>query len=188
MNIDDYGIEIDRAQTGDGMAWKLVDARHLPPDENRGKHNAYVTILDEYGNRLHDPRLKICWDWQGRREDEDNPPMPLDKPYPEPSGNVDLYPKMRASLRICGDGNDSDVVKNVHTMHPGEAGSGGELFNSYGHHSFEFIFQRVYNSITPDEPEPPDEDINIEGDVALTFPDGTTKFGTIVGKWRERND
>ena len=47
--------------------WRLVYVRHRTPEENQGKHNAYVTAIDENGQRVHDDALRIGWTWEGRQ-------------------------------------------------------------------------------------------------------------------------
>ena len=125
------------------MYWRLVYVRHRTPEENQGKHNAYVTAIDENGQRVHDDGLRIGWTWEGRREDEPAEPKRLDKPDSEPAGNVDIYGGMHLAVWITGDGLPSDRAENLHTHHPDEPGPHGELWNSIGHHSFDLVFQRT---------------------------------------------
>ncbi len=125
-----------------GKYWRLVYVRHRTPEENQGKHNAYVTAMDENGQRVHDDGLRIGWTWEGRKEDEPVEPKRLDKPDNEPAGNVDIYGGMHLAVWIMGDGLASDRAENLHTHHPDEPGPHGELWNSIGHHSFDLVFQR----------------------------------------------
>ena len=96
--------------------------RHRTPEENQGKHNAYVTAIDENGQRVRDRVLRIGWTWEGRTADEPAEPKRLDKPDNEPAGNVDIYGGMHLAVWITGDGLPSDRAENLHTHHPDEPG------------------------------------------------------------------
>ena len=139
-----YNVHLTPAAVTAGQCyWHVTSARHLSPEENRGRHNVFVDALDENGQRCRMPTLRIGWSWAGRRPDEQAPLKPLDKPDNEPAGNVDLYAGQHLEAWIEGDGLPSDHVVNLHTDHPDEPGPGGQLWNSRGHHSFHVIFQRT---------------------------------------------
>jgi hypothetical protein len=142
-----YGVRVVTAQeegkvAPGGKYWRLVRVRHLSPEENQGKHNAFVDAVDENGVRVRDPALRIGWTWEGRTPGETAEPKALDKPDSEPAGNVDIYGGMRLGVWITGDGLPSDRAESLHTNHPDEPGPNGELWNSIGHHSFALLFQR----------------------------------------------
>lgn len=138
-----YGVRIAPATVTTGQEyWQVLSVRHLPPDENRGKHNVYVDALTADGQRERTPALRIGWTWEGRRGDEVADPKPLDKPDNEPAGNVDLNRGQIVQIWIEGDGLPSERVENLHTDHPDEAGSEG-AGNTRFHHSFHVTFQRV---------------------------------------------
>lgn len=182
--IRPYDVYLEEAvPSSNGVCWKLMSATHLLPSENLGRHNVYVSVVDDMGNRVTDANLRIGWSWEGRRDDEPAPPLPLDKRDGEPPGNLPLFsPGMKASVWITGDGNPSDKVVNLHTNHPDELGPGGEVWNSVGHHSFNLIFQRVKKAIGPPVTPPPDEKpakiiIITAPDMTITMLDGSSTTG-----------
>lgn len=139
-----YGVRLAPATAGAGETyWQAASVRHLLPEENRGRHNVYVDVLDGAGQRLRNPALRIGWTWEGRQPHEPADPKPLDKPENEPAGNVDIFRGQHTEVWIQGDGLPSDHVLNLHSDHPDEPGPGGELWNSIGHHSFHVVFQRT---------------------------------------------
>src|SRR5215204_5452706 len=118
--IDKYDVRLEQApQSASGLYWKLMSATHLAPEANVGRHNVYVTAVDDLGKRVMDPGVKIGWSWEGRRDDEPAEPLPLDKRDGEPPGNLPLFsPNMKASVWIHDGTASSDVVYNLHTNHP----------------------------------------------------------------------
>ncbi len=113
-----YGVQIAPAAVADGAAyWKVIGVHHLAPEENRGRHNAFVEALDEGGRRVQDPNLRIGWTWEGRHADEAAPPKALDKPASEPAGDVPIEKGMKLELWIEGDG-ASDHVRNLTPIGP----------------------------------------------------------------------
>jgi hypothetical protein len=112
------------------------------------RHNAFVDVVDENGQRVRDPNLRIAWSWEGRQGDQAAPPKALDKPDNEPAGDVPIEKNMNLELWLEGDGLASDHVVNMHPRHPDENGSNGEAQNTIGHHSFYLLFQRTRNGIT----------------------------------------
>ncbi len=147
----------------DSVCWRVTAVRHLSADENRGKHNVYVDVMDESGNRVQDPALQIGWTWEGRRPDEAAPPQPLDKPAGEPAGNVDLFKGQHVELWIEGDGLPSDRVENLHTDHNiTEKTSDGQDGNTLFHHSFHVVFQRSRTETTSGKGTEPDSNKGTE--------------------------
>jgi len=139
-----YGVTIDPVDvTRTLQYWRVSTVRHLPPDENRGRHHIYVDILDEAGEPLRDPDLHLEWGWIGQQPDEVAPPSQFDRSVTEPATNLDMMRGPRYWIKIGGDGLPSDVVRNLHSVHPDETGSNGEIGNSIGHHSFSVVFQRT---------------------------------------------
>ncbi len=143
-----YGVSIIRANSPD--AWRCIGVYHLPPDQNRGRHNVFIEVLDEHGNRTNAPLLKwTVWmdaSAQSRR---------LDKPANEPAADIPIEVKDTITVWIEGDGLPSDTVGNIHTRHADE---GSEKWNSYGHHSVYVVFQRQRDAVvTPPTPEGPTE-------------------------------
>ena len=153
---ESYGVRVIPAQATAGQNhWRVISVRHLPPEENRGRHNVYVDAKDESGQRCRDAALRIGWTWEGRQADQAAEPKLLDKPDNEPAGNVDVNLGQHIEAWIEGDGLPSDHVANMHTKHADEPGSGGDVWNSVGHHSFHVVFQRARAEGQKPELEPP---------------------------------
>lgn len=139
-----YDVRIEEADLPpDALYWRAIGIHHLTPTENRSNHHTYVECLDEQGHRVRQPNLRIGWTWTGRSEDEDAPPVRLDKPDNEPAGNVPIQSGVQMAVWIQGDGLPSDRVVNLHTHHADEPTATGELWNTIGHHSFYVVFQRT---------------------------------------------
>lgn len=113
----------------------------------------FVKVLTATGERDRSPDLRIGWTWEGRRQDEQAPLVPLNKNDNETGhGDIPLTTmNQRISIWIVGGGIPSDVVAGMHTNHPDEWPG-----NTRGHFSFEVIFQRAQDEDV--EPEPPVED------------------------------
>jgi hypothetical protein len=135
-----YGVEIHRMNNPN--VWRVLGVHHLTPSENQGKHNVYVDVVGPKN------QASIGWTWIGRKADEANPNKPLDKPTNEPNGNVDLYPGMNAQVWV-DDLNMSDRVFGLRTDLPEGKGPNGEIWNSYGHHSYYILFSLMNNTIPP---------------------------------------
>jgi len=137
-----YGVQLQFATVpATGACWRVVGVHHLTPEENGSRHHALVEVLNETGQRVRNANLKIGWTWEGRTEPDLT--APLDKPAQEPAGNVPIEKGMRLALWLTGDGLPSDRVANLHFEHPDERTAQGEIWNSYGHHSFYIVFQRM---------------------------------------------
>ena len=134
----DYGVNVIKAPAG--PAWRCIGVFKLAPQENRGRHNCFVDVLDELGNRTRQP--VINWTWY---MDAPTQTVRLDKPDNEPAADIPVEKSYTVTLRVNGDGLPSDNVGGIHTRHADE-GEG----NSWGHHSFYVVFQRQQgNIITP---------------------------------------
>jgi hypothetical protein len=146
QGVANYGVQVAAANAAAGApTWKIIGIHHLSPEENQSRHNAFVEVLDENGQRLKDPNLRICWSWAGRSNDQEAPPKLLDKPDSEPAGDVPIEKGMELELWIEGDGCPSDRASKLGTHHNDEPGPNGELWNTMGHHSFYIVFQRTSN-------------------------------------------
>ncbi len=158
-----YAVRLQQHAAGnEAVVWRVIGVHHLTPDENRGRHAVYVDVVDEAGNRVRDPNLRLCWGWEGQRRGEYADPKAFDKPDNEPATHVDLYSGQLLWVQIEGDGLASDQVLNCHTNHPDERGPNGQIWNSVGHHSFYVLFQRCRQSVTettPDQPDSPTEEL-----------------------------
>lgn len=156
-----FGVEIHRMNGG--RVWKCLGVHHLTPDENRGKHNIYVDVVGEDNQRYSGEGMPITigWTWMGRKADEANPNQPLDKPANEPNGNVVLNPGMNAQVWISDLGM-SDRVFGLRSDLPEGKGPNGEIWNSYGHHSFYILFKLGASVATPPIELPPDNGTSTE--------------------------
>lgn len=158
---DNYQVRLVEAEVAEGETyWKVIGIHHLLPDENRGNHHVYLEALDENGQRIR-PVAWADFTWEGRRPDEQAGPVQMDKPDNEPAGNIALHDGQKAAVWMRGlnrDGGDkSDRVENLDIVHPDEAGPGGELWNSIGHHSFYIVFQRTLKAGGAASPASPGE-------------------------------
>ena len=148
-----YGVHVEAVQPLPNQAcWKVIGVHHLTPDENRSRHNAYVDILDEHGQRIRQSNLSLGWTWEGK---SDGPAQPkqFDKPADEPATDVPIEGGMTVSMWMEGDG-ISEKVSGLHTRHPDEPGSNGGG-NTYGHHSYFVVFQHaIGNGNDPPPTEP----------------------------------
>ena len=68
-------------------------------------------------------------------------------------GMIDLYQNDTAAVWLAGV--TSDVVYGLHTRHADERGPNGELWNSYGHHSFKVTFRLTQAEVLPPVVVPP---------------------------------
>ena len=145
-----YGVALERPDVADGESyWRITGVHHLTPDENRGRHVVFADAVDEAGNRVSDPNLRLRWGWEAQRENEQAPLRSFDKPQNEPATNVDVYSGQHIWVDVVGDNQISDRVVNMHTNHPDEHGPNGENWNSIGHHSFYVVFQRTVKEDAP---------------------------------------
>ena len=153
-----YGVQIEPVKNPHQPYWRVRAVRHLAPDENRGRHNLYVDVVDQTGSRVQNARLRIAW--LAFAGDESATLTPLDKPDTAMElgdGSVDLYTSQTLTAWIVGDGLPSERVTGIHTRHADERGPNGEVWNSYGHHSFYVAFERIALGDTEPPIEPPEE-------------------------------
>lgn len=136
-----YAASINPAQTP--TAWRCIGIYHLKPEENNGRRNVFVDVLDESGNRTRQPR--IAWTWW---LDAPTQYRKLDKPDSEPAADIPIDSGATITLRVA-DG-FSDSVGNLHTRWADE-GSG----NSWGHHSYYVVFQLQRKGAIVPPIEPP---------------------------------
>lgn len=157
-----YGVTV-QAATGSPV-WRATSVRRLTGKENGSKRNVFVKVLQPNGDRDRNSALRIGWTWDGRRPGEQAPPAQLDKPdHGELGhGNVPIDKWQKVAVWIEGDDIDSDVVAGMHTNFPDD-----EPGNTWGHFSYEVIFQRT-NAVTIDPPvvDPPTTTPDFAADIA----------------------
>lgn len=147
-----YGVRLEPANApGNSPFWQVINVRHLSADENRGKHNIFVRVLDVNGQRDRNPSLRVAYTWEGRRPDESAPPRPLDKDDADLGhADIDVNKGQHISVWIEGDGLPSARVVNLHTDHDvNEKTSDGQDGNTRFHHSFLVTFQRTQSDPAP---------------------------------------
>lgn len=137
-----YGVIIDHRSAA---LWQVIGVHHLSGDENNGNHNVFLDVLDEDGLRVYGAH--VSWGWNDMRSDEKPGDVVIDKPTYEPGGNLAMHKGQKVFCYIPGD--RSDYVKGLHIGHADE-GDG----NTWGHHSFYVVFQKVNSSAPPELPEP----------------------------------
>ena len=138
-----YGVGVHPVNVPAGATyWKVVGIHHLTPTENRSRHNIYVDVLDEQGQRLRD--VLVGWNWEGNNE---APPEAkrLDKPEDEPGCDI---PISEGTFKLWLTGAPSEEVFGIHYRHADEPAPDGELLNTFGHHTFYVVFQRARKGVT----------------------------------------
>ncbi|MDH7484906.1 MAG: cyclic nucleotide-binding domain-containing protein [Anaerolineae bacterium] len=102
--LDQLGVGVQEASVAPGQPyWKLVEARWADEKEAQGKHNIYVNVLDESGQRIIGQPVVIAW-----RDGKDVKPTE-DKPEPEYSFNFNMYATL-GSYNVYIEGLPSDVL------------------------------------------------------------------------------
>jgi hypothetical protein len=147
-----YGARLAPAAVPDGsLYWKIVNVRHLSADENRGKRNIYVRVLDEAGRRERNAALRAAYTWEGRQPGEEAPPRAFDKGDVDIGhADIDVYKGQHIDLWIEGDGLPSDHVTNLHTDHELAEKTGDGADGNYRyHHSYLVTFQRTRRAAAP---------------------------------------
>ena len=157
-----YGVVYEEADVPEGdLFWRVIGIHHLRPEENRGKNNIFLHVVDEEGRRIKDPVPQIHNRWEGMQPNEQPAPTNLDKGDKEPAGNMAVH-KEKSTVWALGLPH-SDHVKNLHTEHadepypasdPEHPGNGNQI----GHHSFFIVFQRTRKiTLQPVDPPPASE-------------------------------
>lgn len=144
-----YAVSIIPA--GPGTAWRCIGAYHLKPTENNRRHNVFVEVLDEAGNRTRQPQ--IAWTWW---IDAPVQLRKLDKPNDEPAADIPIDKGATITLRVA-DAFPSDSVGNIHTRWADESAG-----NSIGHHSFYVVFQLQRRGTVTPPIEPPTLPLTLE--------------------------
>ena len=125
-----YGVQVEHVPNA---LYRVIGVHHLTPVENAGLSHVWLMVLDASGKPLRG--IPVAWDWIGRHPDQAAVPIALDKPDPEPMGNIPMGKGQTVSAWVQGAGT-SDVVSGLSTTHPDE-GPGNTLY----HHSFLVVWQ-----------------------------------------------
>lgn len=128
--------------------WKITKLEKVTGERNGGKHNAFIFIRDQFGNRLPASMLpRIEWTWVGRQNDQ-LAKEPSPKVAPDPYDyDIPLEKGVYASIWTMKEA--SDKAHAVTAMLPDE-----DQWNTWGHHSWEITFQWVEGEVVK-PPEPP---------------------------------
>lgn len=89
--LDQLGVRVDEASVSPGQEyWHLEEVIWWDEKESRGKHHAFVEVLDENGERIVGQPVKVKWDsgeYIGNTED---------KAFPDYAFNYQMYAANRA--------------------------------------------------------------------------------------------
>jgi hypothetical protein len=178
-----YGVSLAEANVSEGEQYfRLLGVHHLLPEENQGKHNLFICVLNEQNEIMR--FIHIKWRWEGHNKDE---LVYLDKPLNEPSGNISVWGGMRVWAEVQSLVNQSDRVVGIHTTHPDEHGPQGQVWNSLGHHSFFAVWRLTTKGTEPLKPGPdpdPDPDPNPPGE--LTAEEVLVRIEELIDQYYEQ--
>lgn len=124
------------------MPYEVAGVHYLAPDENQGRQNIFVDVLDANGRPLvRPPGLRVGWTWKGRNEQtEPAPPAPFEKLPPEAAANVAVFPGQTVTLWL-EDMSGHRVSQQVTGFRTNLAGDGSG--SRPGHNSFYVVFRPV---------------------------------------------
>jgi hypothetical protein len=142
-----YGVTIERVSGG--LVWR-AEVRHLTPDENRGKSGVYIDAFNEQGQRVEGAHVRFNRSAASLVEYR-----ALDKRGPLELGHGMIEMYINDTIGVSMVGGLSDIVWGMHTRHPDELGPGGEIWNSWGHHSFKVTFRLTQGAVLPPVVVPP---------------------------------
>jgi len=102
--LDSLGVHLVPANVAPGQVyWRLVEARWANEEEAQGKHNIFINVLDENGERLVGETVVVEWmDGSATLKTEDKQP-------PEYSCNFAMYGTLGA-YTVYVDGAPSDKI------------------------------------------------------------------------------
>jgi hypothetical protein len=169
----DYGASIVPANSIN--AWRCIGIHHLTPDENRGRQNVFIDVLDESGNRLRQPIINWTFSFGGPVQQKR-----LDKPANEPAADIPIDKDATITLWVA-DSLDSDRVGELYTRHRDESPG-----NMWGHHSFYVVFQRQKAMMPINPPiDPPIDPLG--GDEVLArltkLEEDLFRLKTLLAQW-----
>ncbi len=129
-DIAQYGATIQRVAAQPGTKyWQIVDAYHLPGQQNKGNHNIFVDMLNADGTRRNGAHVTL---YAGDKQFTNT----LDKPANEPGTNFPTYRGPRYD--VAGADMPSDRAVGFSTDYPDE-----EAGNTNGHHSYMVVFKEA---------------------------------------------
>lgn len=140
-----YGVKIVEKP---GCRWRVIGVHHLTPDENRGKQNLFIDVLDREGRRING--AKVHWAWEGMRPEQRPRPLTIDKLQGE-TQDIAMNAGQKIDIWI----EENEGVGRFHTNHLDQRGPNGEIWNSIGHHSFLVVFQEMGDRPLPPLPQLP---------------------------------
>lgn len=139
-------VKVTRAQTS-GLAWRVIGIRHLPPEENGGRHNVFVSATVD-GNEVRNGSVSIAYGWEGQDLSEKVAQIPLNKTPPDLS-DIPIFPNQKLWITLIDAGNfPSDRVSNLH----------GDLPDSNGdihHHSYIISYSFMRGDVDKSEENDP---------------------------------
>jgi len=132
-----YGVQIHSVPDKGGAThyWRVVGVHHLTGNENKGNHHAYADVLDENGQRVNGARLVLVQEGAGPLH------AVVDKPANEAGTNFPMWSNTRGTLSVSWPADHplpSEQVGVLRTDHADE-----EAGNTWGHHSFYVVFQKM---------------------------------------------
>lgn len=132
-----------------GLVWRCTVVHWLEPEINKDRHNVFIDAYVQ-GVAIRNGALSAMWGWKGQRDDEQSPPVKLDKKAPDPCGDIPIEKGQHIWLRIVGsEGYPSDIVRNLHAEMDGTGG------NDWHHHSYYVRFDLSPDTSTPPQPPQP---------------------------------
>lgn len=131
-----------------GANWIAESVRHLTGEENHGNHHVYVDAQGPDGADLRGTGLNIYYGWDGMRQDEATPLVPIDKPEGEFGSNVPIFSD--TDMYVGMHGAPGDIVRGLRTDFGDDDGQDG---NSWGHQSFHVVFRYQPTELQA-QPEP----------------------------------
>ena len=165
-DAEHYGISVTAVadlKPGDWY-YQVIMVHHYTPQENDGRHNLYMTVLDENGERVVGAKVAVL-----NHGNNQTTYVTCDKPISEPAGNCQLNPQDRMSCSVDGSAGESAGI--FHTQWPAEPPptAWGHNGNDVSHHSFLVLFKRVQVQSTEPSPGPePEGDFTAEDMERLT--------------------
>jgi hypothetical protein len=143
-----------------GTAWRCIGVHLLTGAENGGQHNVFIEPVDATGKRV--AGCIAGWTWKDKRENENAPATPLDKPPSELAGNIPLGAGQIATVWLTDASSAvlSDRVSGLTTAPNIPDQPGATRF----HQSYLVVYQRGATVPVPfpdPDPAPPSGDVAV---------------------------